>query len=191
MRNKTLLTLLTTTLLSGIAYNASAADNQGSGTITFTGSVISAPCSIASSDLNQTVELGNVSDSVLNSGNSSTPVDVSIHLQDCILTTTTGETTTTVDKVKVTFTSSATDGTDTSLMKNSLDGSLGGATGVGVRLLDSNSNKVVLGTPVVVNFANANATQELAFKARMEPVAGSTVTPGSVQAQANYVLDYK
>lgn len=191
MRNKTFLAYLTAAILSGSAYNAFAAGDQGSGTITFTGNVISAPCSIASGDLNQTVELGNVADSVLNSGSSSSPVDFTIHLQDCILTTKSGETTTTVDKVKVTFTSSATDSTDASLMKNSLDGSLGGATGVGVRLLDSTNKNIVLGTPVAVNFANTNANQELNFKARMETVTGSTVTPGSVQAQANYVLDYK
>lgn len=191
MRNKNFLAYLMAAILSGSAYNAFAAGDQGSGTITFTGNVISAPCSIASGDLNQTVELGNVADSVLNSGSSSSPVDFTIHLQDCILTTKSGETTTTVDKVKVTFTSSATDSTDASLMKNSLDGSLGGATGVGVRLLDSTNKNIVLGTPVAVNFANTNANQELNFKARMETVTGSTVTPGSVQAQANYVLDYK
>ncbi|MGT8858939.1 fimbrial-like protein [Enterobacter sp.] len=191
MRNNTVLAYLTAAIISGTVCNAFAADDQGAGTITFTGNIISAPCSIASSDLNQTVELGNVSDSIIKSGNTSSPVDFSIHLQDCILSTRSGESTTTIDKVKVTFTSSATNTTDTSLMKNSLEGSLGGATGVGVRLLDSNSKNVTLGTPVAVNFANTNANQELNFKARMETVAGSTVTPGAVQAQANYVLDYK
>ena len=191
MRNKTVLALITTALMSGSAFNAFADDSQGSGKITFTGEVISAPCSIAPDDVDQTIELGDVADSVLNSGKNSLPVDVNIHLQDCILTTTSGQTTTTVDKVKVTFTSSATDTTDTSLMKNTLDGNIGGATGVGVRLLDSGSNKVTLGTPIEVSFPTTNSYQELNFKARMEPVSGSTATPGNVQAQANYVLDYK
>lgn len=191
MRNKKVLALITTALMSGSAFNAFADDSQGSGKITFTGKVISAPCSIAPDDVDQTIELGDVADSVLNSGKNSLPVDVNIHLQDCILTTTSGQTTTTVDKVKVTFTSSATDTTDTSLMKNTLDGNIGGATGVGVRLLDSGSNKVTLGTPIEVSFPTTNSYQELNFKARMEPVSGSTATPGNVQAQANYVLDYK
>lgn len=191
MRNKTVLALITTALMSGSAFNAFADDSQGSGKITFTGEVISAPCSIAPDDVDQTIELGDVADSVLNSGKNSLPVDVNIHLQDCILTTTSGQTTTTVDKVKVTFTSSATDTTDTSLMKNTLDGNIGGATGVGIRLLDSGSNKVTLGTPIEVSFPTTNSYQELNFKARMEPVSGSTATPGNVQAQANYVLDYK
>ncbi len=56
--------------------------------------------------------------------------------------------------------------------ENTLDGNIGGATGVGVRLLDSGSNKVTLGTPIEVSFPT-NAYQELNYKARMEPVAGS------------------
>lgn len=191
MFNKTILAVATTALLSGLSFTAVAVDNQGSGKITFTGEVISAPCSITPGDENQTVELGEVADSVLNSGKNSLPVDVNIHLQDCILSTTTGQTTTTIDKVKVTFTSAITDTTDTSLMKNTLDGNIGGATGVGVRLLDSGSNKVKLGEAIEVSFPTTNAYQELNFKARMEPLSGSTATPGNVQAQANYVLDYK
>lgn len=191
MFNKTILAVATTALLSGLSFTAMAADNQGSGKITFTGEVISAPCSITPGDENQTIELGEVADSVLNSGKNSLPVDVNIHLQDCILSSTTGQTTTTIDKVKVTFASASTDSTDTSLMKNTLDGNIGGATGVGVRLLDSGSNKVTLGTPIEVSFPTTNAYQELNFKARMEPVSGSTATPGNVQAQANYILDYK
>lgn len=191
MFNKTILAVATTALLSGLSFTAVAVDNQGSGKITFTGEVISAPCSITPGDENQTVELGEVADSVLNSGKNSLPVDVNIHLQDCILSTTTGQTTTTIDKVKVTFTSASTYTTDTSLMKNTLDGNIGGATGVGVRLLDSGSNKVKLGEAIEVSFPTTNAYQELNFKARMEPLSGSTATPGNVQAQANYVLDYK
>jgi type 1 fimbria pilin len=142
-------------------------------------------------DENQTIELGEVADSVLNSGKNSLPVDVNIHLQDCILSDNSGQTPTTIDKVKVTFTSASTDSTDTSLMKNTLDGNIGGATGVGIRLLDSGSNKVTLGTAIPVSFPSVNSYQELNFKARMEPVTGKTATPGNVQAQANYVLDYK
>lgn len=98
MFNKTILAVATTALLSGLSFTAMAADNQGSGKITFTGEVISAPCSITPGDENQTIELGEVADSVLNSGKNSLPVDVNIHLQDCILSSTTGQTTTTIDK---------------------------------------------------------------------------------------------
>ncbi|MCU9930202.1 hypothetical protein OFL77_22515, partial [Escherichia coli] len=49
---------------------------------------------------------------------------------------------------------------------------------------------VTLGTPITINFPTTNSYQELNFKARMESL-GRTATPGNVQAQANYVLDYK
>ena len=60
MFNKTILAVATTALLSGLSFTAMAADNQGSGKITFTGEVISAPCSITPGDENQTIELGKV-----------------------------------------------------------------------------------------------------------------------------------
>nr|WP_255250415.1 fimbrial protein [Enterobacter cloacae] len=43
----------------------------------------------------------------------------------------------------------------------------------------------------IQSFPTTNAYQELNFKARMEPVSGSQATPGNVQAQANYILEYK
>ena len=99
MFNKTTLAVAMTALLSGLTFTASAADNQGSGKITFTGEVISSPCSIKPGDENQTIELGEVADSVLNSGKNALPVDVNIHLQDCVLSQTTGQSTTTINKV--------------------------------------------------------------------------------------------
>ena len=73
-------------IVTGVAFNALADDaNQGSGKITFKGEVIDAPCSIAPGDEDQTINLGEV-DTVLKSGQKSLPVDVTIHLQDLLLT---------------------------------------------------------------------------------------------------------
>lgn len=66
----------------------------------------------------------------------------------------------------------------------------GSASGVGVRLIKSDNTNVTLGTPVTINFPTTNSFQELNFKARMESLA-KNATPGNVQAQTNYVLDYK
>lgn len=49
-------------LASGMAAFGAQAD-QGSGVVTFTGSVIDAPCSIAAGDEDQTISLGQVSSS--------------------------------------------------------------------------------------------------------------------------------
>lgn len=58
--------MFATALLSGVAFNALADDaNQGSGKITFKGEVIDAPCSIAPGDEDQTINLGEVADTVL------------------------------------------------------------------------------------------------------------------------------
>ena len=179
MLKKTLLSMFATALLSGVAFNALADDaNQGSGKNTFKGEVIDAHCSIAPG--------GEVADTVLKSGQKSLPVDVTIHLQECILS----DGTNTLDQVKITFSSASVDATDSNLLKNTLEGNIGGATDVGVRLVKSDNTNVTLGTPITINFPTTNSYQELNFKARMESL-GRTATPGNVQAQANYVLDYK
>lgn len=187
MLKKTLLSAFTATVISGVAFNALADDpNQGSGKITFKGEVIDAPCSIAPGDEDQTINLGEVSKTVLNSGQKSLPVDVTIHLQDCILS----DGTNTVDKVEITFSSASVDTTDTSLLKNTLEGNIGAATGVGVRLMKSDNTNVTLGDEIPIDFPTTNSFQELNFKARMESLA-KNATPGNVQAQTNYVLNYK
>ena len=190
MFKKTLLAGITGVVLSGVVFSASAAGeaNQGSGKVTFTGEVIEAPCSIKPGDEDLKVNLGEVATDVLNSTQQSLAEDFTIHLQDCILTDSKGDVS--ADKVKVTFTSANVDTTDKSLMTNTLQGDIGAAGNVGVRILDSGNNKLTLGTAVTITFPDTSSYQELTFKARMEKIGTTTVTPGSVQAQANYILDY-
>ncbi|BBQ83523.1 TPA: fimbrial-like protein [Kluyvera ascorbata] len=191
MFKKTLFAMVTTALFSGAAFNASAED-QGHGTVTFTGTVITAPCSVAPESSKIEVWLGQVADTVLNGDSDATPTPFSIHLVDCTLSVTDGEGATTVtDKVKVTFTSANVDTTDTSLMANTKENSYGGAKGVGVRILDAGYKTVTLGQPFNFAFADLNnPTQNLDFNARMES-KGHNATEGDVYAQANYVLSYK
>ena len=73
---------------------------------------------------------------------------------------------------------------------NTKEPEIGGATGVGVRILDSQSGEVTLGTPVVITFNNTNSYQELNFKARMESPS-KDATPGNVYAQADYKIAYE
>ena len=75
------------------------------------------------------------------------------------------------------------------LLKNTKETEIGGTTGVGVRILDSQSGEVTLGTPVVITFNNTNSYQELNFKARME--SPQDATPGNVYAQADYKIAYE
>ena len=75
-------------------------------------------------------------------------------------------------------------------MANTRENSYGGATGVGVRILDAGYNTVDLGVALPVAFTSANPTQNLDFHARMESL-GKNATVGDVYAQANYVLSYQ
>lgn len=190
MFKKTLFAAISAALFAGAAFNASAAD-EGHGTVTFSGMVITAPCSIAPGDDQLDVPLGEVADTALNGGKYSLPTDFTIHLQDCTLTAKNEDGGTTIlhSKVNVTFTSANVDKTDSSLMANTFEGNYGGATGVGVRILDSGSSAIKLGEPYTITFPDTNSYQELNFKARMESLA-KNATEGNVSSQANYVLTY-
>lgn len=187
MFNKKMLALVTAGLLSGAAFNAAA--DAGHGKIAFEGVVITAPCSIAPGDENQTINLGEVADSALNNGKFSLPVDVQIHLQDCTLTGGTTETPTTITKANVTFTSANADST-TNLLGNTAEGNYGGATNVGVRLLTEGRDNVVMGVKQPVALVADNSYQVLNFKARMESPT-KTATAGNVTTDVNYVLSYE
>ena len=79
---------------------------------------------------------------------------------------------------------------EASVERNTKETEIGGATGVGVRILDSQSGEVTLGTPVVITFNNTNSYQELNFKARME-YPSKDATPRNVYAQASYKIAYE
>ncbi|MEY7228942.1 fimbrial-like protein, partial [Escherichia coli] len=156
------------------------------GIVKFKGEVISAPCSIKPGDEDLTVNLGEVADTVLKSDQKSLAEPFTIHLQDCMLS----QGGTTYSKAKVTFTTANTMTGQSDLLKNTKETEIGGATGVGVRILDSQSGEVTLGTPVVITFNNTNSYQELNFKARMESPS-KDATPGNVYAQADYKIAYE
>jgi type 1 fimbria pilin len=66
---------------------ANAATDQGHGTVTFTGSIIDAPCSITPESSDQTVDLGQVSNLALKDGGKSVPQTFTIKLTQCDVTT--------------------------------------------------------------------------------------------------------
>ncbi|WP_050860588.1 fimbrial protein [Enterobacter cloacae] len=181
--NKTLLALTLATFLSAPSF----ASDQGSGKITFKGVVIDAPCNIAPDSVDKEIDLGQITTAVINANKKSTAVPVDINLENCQLDAA-DETATPVTKVNVTFSSTATDSTDTSLLSNTY---AGGAQNVGVRLLDSAESPVTLGSTETVDLSAGSAIQTLHFKAQMEVASGKTATAGQVESTANYVLLYK
>jgi len=181
---KVLLAVAMATLISGSALAA----EQGSGKIKFKGVVIDAPCSIAPDSVDKEVDLGEITTAVINANKKSSPVAVDINLENCQLDDPGDETDTPITKVDVTFTSSATDTTDTSLMTNTY---ASGAQNVGVRLLDNAEGNITLGQQQELDLLAGSTTQTLHFKAVMEVPTGKTATAGQVEATANYVLMYK
>ena len=85
---------MTTTMLAG---QVQAAD-QGHGKVTFTGAIIDAPCSITPDTIEQTVDLGEISNKALTNGGKSRPRSFDIKLESCDLSGLTDKT------VTITFT---------------------------------------------------------------------------------------
>ncbi|MCY1700956.1 fimbrial protein [Lelliottia sp. SL45] len=90
-------TIIALAVAMSFVSGASQAAGQGSGTVTFTGTVIDAPCSIAPESADQTIDLGQIALAGLSNATfngSSTPVPFNIQLNDCTLGTIQTSTTT-------------------------------------------------------------------------------------------------
>lgn len=198
-------TLIATTAVAAIMSTAPSAfaapvvnKDFGGGTINFHGTVTEAPCSIIPGDDKLDINLGQVSEKILASANStSTPVDVVIHLNSCQFET---DTTTTpgtpnpngkLSKVDVEFANyvaASSDGVSKGILNND-----GTATGVNVQLLDATGqpmalDRVASATGTTVHQLSG-ANNEMTFRARMISTVGSA-TAGSVSAHVDYKLKY-
>lgn len=85
--------MLAAVMTLGTISMANAA-NQGSGTVTFKGSIIDAPCSIEPGSNDQTIKLGDIASAQLKNGGKSTPQDILIKLVGCDIGTAKNVTTT-------------------------------------------------------------------------------------------------
>lgn len=166
---------------SAMAMTAQAA-NQGSGKINFEGEVIDAACSIDANSLKQTVPLGSVAKVQLAKGGKSTPVDFSIQLHNCDITS--GKTAT------VSFngvTGDAAEGLDKAF---AVSGPAAGA--MGVVITDAGGNVVVPGDKSGA-FTLNDGDNLLNFKAYMQgaSTASKAVAPGKFTATADFVMAYQ
>lgn len=169
-------TILAAALVLGVSSVANAAD-QGQGTVTFKGSIIDAPCSIASGSDNQEVDLGQVSNVALLNGGKSTAQSFNIELENCDITT--------LKTVTTTF------GGAESAAVPGLLGITGVAEGAGVAIIDGTGTPITLGQPTAEQtLVTGNNT--LAFAAYLQ---GSTtpdaIKPGNFTSVANFTLAYQ
>lgn len=173
-----------------------APTNAGGGMITFSGSVIDAPCSIVPESQNIQVNLGQVSLKTLDSANKySSAVPVTINLTGCSFEAPTNQNTTVqYSKVSVTFpdahTPTGADATKGEIANDASDA----AENVVIQLLKSDASTGVDLTKLSpttgdIQLDTTSATSKLQFYARMMTIGGAAKA-GGVHAQVTYKLHY-
>ncbi|ANS41620.1 fimbrial protein [Serratia inhibens] len=173
--------MMAAVLAFGVASVAQA--DQGHGTVSFTGSIIDAPCSIEPAAMDQTVNLGQVSNATLDKGGKSKAQDFEIKLANCIPGT--------VKTVTTTFSGIA----------GAVDGSLGitgSAKGASIVMTDGNTNVIKLGSATTATplLAGNNTLLFTAYlqgdpKAPGEGGADAVIVPGDFKSVANFTLAYQ
>lgn len=175
--NKTLIALclaLTTTSISAMAEDA------GSGKITFKGTINSGACTIAPTDVNKEVQLGNIAAVNLDAAGKKGPLNsFELKLQDCQLDPSASGTP--YSKVKITF-NGQPDATNASLWS-----STGSANNVAVSFLDSTGKTIKPGETLEQTLKASDTTIILSAQAE----ATGAATSGSINSIANYVLSYE
>jgi type 1 fimbria pilin len=171
---------LASSITAGMAQAASApTSDQGSGQINFAGKIIDAPCSITTGDdSTQTVDLGEVSKSALENGQTSTPKNFTIKLEQCDVTTAG------LSSVSAKFTG-AKDATDPTML-----GITGDAKGAGIVLTDGANQPIELNTDSSAQDIQ-NGSNTLTFSAYLKSDGASAVVPGTFTSTADFTLAYK
>lgn len=168
---------LVAAMASGLAFGTANAADNGHGTVTFTGSIIDAPCSITSETANQTVELNEVSNVALKDGGTSIPKNFAIKLEQCDITT--------FHTVTTTFSGAPSAG------NSDLLGITGTAKGASIAITDGSGTVITLGQPTAEHTL-LEGENTLEFSAYLQGDPGSaTIIPGTFQAVADFRLDYQ
>ncbi|CAB3839899.1 fimbrial protein [Achromobacter ruhlandii] len=183
MFKKTLLATVTTAALLG-PVAAFAAGEMGQGTITFTGSVTEAPCSVSAADTNLAIDLGQVSKNLLTgTGKFGTAVPIEIHLTGCSFAAPAANATAApLSKVSVSFPGLTS---TTGMVPNT-----GNATNVAIQMLNRDNTNL--------NFTTGSSETEmrngdgsLQLFARIASNSATAAGAGSVTAKVTYMLNYK
>lgn len=165
------------TLISGAMSASALAVDAGSGTVTFTGSIIEAPCSIAPGEENQEVTLGQISNVTLATGGASSAQPFTIQLEGCNLE---GD-----NQVTVTF--NGTEAVNGAINTGFLQ-ITGDASGAAVKLMNASGAQIKVNSANTQNYVAGDNT--LKFQAALQGLDGATVVPGSFQAVTNFTLAY-
>lgn len=150
---------------------------KGNGSVTFTGSVIDAACSIEPESVDQTVNLGMVSKVALKDKGSSVPQNFEIQLSNCDLEGA---------KKTVSATFTGTSGATTGML-----GMTGTAKGASIALTDGAGKLIKLGEATTTQ-ALQTGTNSLQFSAYLQGDGASDgIIPGDFKSVANFTLTYQ
>lgn len=168
--------VLVAAVLSLSAFAANAAD-QGKGTVTFSGSIIDAPCSIVADAADQVVDMGQVSTAALANKGSSEPRSFNIGLEKCDFAT--------MKTVAITF-DGTPDGVDTEMLKL-----IGLADGAGIVITDEAGAPIKRGVASTAKSLD-KGNNSLKFSAYLQgtSVTEGSVIPGEFSSVANFTLAY-
>lgn len=173
--------LMAVSLISlGMVSSVCVAADQGHGKATMVGSIVStqASCSISPESADQTIDLGQVSDTVLleaNGSGKSTPRNFAINLENCEVGA--------GSSVNVTF--SGMEGKDGRL------GITGTASGASVAFTDGSGDVLPLGKPSKsFKLSEGNNTLQFSTYLQGDGEPGN-IKPGDYQAVADFTLSYQ
>ncbi|QXX85184.1 type 1 fimbrial protein (plasmid) [Providencia sp. R33] len=180
-----------TALVSSIIMCPALAD-QGHGKVTFKGEIIDAPCSISSDSIDQTVWLGQIANSVLADGGTSTAKQFDIELEDCVFTKDANGKVYN-DKVSITFSGSSASFNAKLLGVTGLDATDPTSIGnVGIQLTDTNGTALDMGIATSQAHQLQAGDNTLRYSAYVQGanVAVDKIPLGKFEGITNFTLTY-
>lgn len=182
MKIKTLAIVALSALSLSSTVALAATTTVNGGTVHFKGDVVNAACAVDAGSIDQTVQMGQVRSAKLaTAGSTSSAVGFNIQLNDCDTSVST--------KASVAFSGTAIDTTNTTVL--ALQGSAsGGATNVGIQILDNKGKPLALDGGTFSSATTLNdGTNVIPFQARY--YATGAATAGTANADATFKVQYE
>ncbi|EPL9572110.1 fimbrial protein [Providencia rettgeri] len=178
--------------LVSAAIASPALADQGHGKVTFKGEIIDAPCSISSDSIDQTVWLGQIANSVLANGGTSTAKQFNIELEDCVFPKDADDKVYN-DKVNITFSGSSAAFNAKLLGVTGLDATDPTIAGnVGIQLTDTNGAALDMGVATAQEHQLQAGDNTLRYSAYVQGanVAVDKIPLGKFEGVTNFTLTY-
>lgn len=153
--------------------------DQGHGVIKFVGAIIDAPCSIAPESVDQTIQMGQIANSLLEQQGEGPLRTFEISLEGCSLDT--------AKTASITFNGIADDSEKKHLSLNGL------AKGAAIAMVSQrDGSEVVLGTPTKA-LSLVDGDNHLKFGAKLVSnlKRGEKATPGEFTATSDFIMTYQ